>query len=188
MPLLQGLVHRGSFVMDPFVGTGSILVSAAHFGAVTLGCDIDIRVVLYGKQGKQGERLDVFTNFDAYKLPRPMLARLDMHRNPFRRGLGGFLDAIVCDPPYGVRAGGRKSHSKNDFKILPEFRDTHIPSTAPYPFGECLSDLLEFAARSLRMGGRLVFFLPWSDEVFTDKDFEVRHLASLLACATILDA
>lgn len=40
----QGKVRRGSLVMDPFVGTGSILVSAAHRGAVTLGMDIDIRV------------------------------------------------------------------------------------------------------------------------------------------------
>ena len=35
---------------DPFVGTGSILVAAAHLGDVTLGADIDIRVVRDGKQ------------------------------------------------------------------------------------------------------------------------------------------
>ena len=37
-------------VYDPFVGTGSLLVAAAHLGAVTLGADIDVRVVRDGKQ------------------------------------------------------------------------------------------------------------------------------------------
>ena len=36
-------------VYDPFVGTGSILVAAAHHGAVTLGADIDPRVISLGK-------------------------------------------------------------------------------------------------------------------------------------------
>lgn len=41
-------VGRGSFVLDPFVGTGSVLVPAAHRGALTLGTDIDIRVIRLG--------------------------------------------------------------------------------------------------------------------------------------------
>lgn len=32
----QALVQRGMLVYDPFVGTGSILVGAAHFGAMTM--------------------------------------------------------------------------------------------------------------------------------------------------------
>ena len=36
-------------MFDPFVGTGSILVAAAHLGAVTLGADIDIRSLRDGK-------------------------------------------------------------------------------------------------------------------------------------------
>ena len=32
----QALVKPGKFVFDPFVGTGSILVAAAHFGAITI--------------------------------------------------------------------------------------------------------------------------------------------------------
>ena len=42
-------VRRGMLVYDPFVGTGSILVAAAHHGAVTLGADIDPRVICLGK-------------------------------------------------------------------------------------------------------------------------------------------
>lgn len=32
-------------VLDPFVGTGGLLVPAAHFGALTFGSDIDARVI-----------------------------------------------------------------------------------------------------------------------------------------------
>lgn len=34
----QGLARPGKLVYDPFVGTGSILVAAAHFGAMTMVC------------------------------------------------------------------------------------------------------------------------------------------------------
>lgn len=61
------------------------------------------------------------------------------------------FDAIVGDPPYGVRAGGRKSKCKPDVMIRD--RTTYIPSTAPYPLTECLSDLLELAAVLLVTGG-----------------------------------
>ena len=43
-------VKKGDFVYDPFVGTGSILVAASHFGAHTFGADIDVRVVRDGMQ------------------------------------------------------------------------------------------------------------------------------------------
>jgi tRNA (guanine10-N2)-methyltransferase len=42
-------VRRGGLVLDPFVGTGSILVPAAHLGALTMGTDIDIRVIKIGE-------------------------------------------------------------------------------------------------------------------------------------------
>lgn len=44
----MGGVKKHSLVMDPNVGTGSILVSAAAQGAHTFGFDIDIRVVKFG--------------------------------------------------------------------------------------------------------------------------------------------
>lgn len=39
------LVKSGMMVLDPFVGTGSILVALGHFGAMCMGTDIDIRVL-----------------------------------------------------------------------------------------------------------------------------------------------
>lgn len=37
----------GALVLDPFVGTGSLLYAAAHFGAMVVGCDIN-KAVLHG--------------------------------------------------------------------------------------------------------------------------------------------
>ncbi len=71
--------------------------------------------------------------------------------------LQDMFDAIICDPPYGVRAGGKKSVAKSH-KIT--CAETHIPSTDAYTFEECLRDLLHLAAKHLKLGGRLVFFLP----------------------------
>lgn len=42
---------------DPFVGTGSMLVAAAHHRAVTLGADIDMRVIRLGKKDKAGQQV-----------------------------------------------------------------------------------------------------------------------------------
>ena len=62
------------------------------------------------------------------------------------------FDAIICDPPYGVRAGGRKSGGrklikgvKGPYTVPDEKRDNHIPSTAPYSLAECVHDLLHLA-------------------------------------------
>lgn len=41
----QALVKDSDFVFDPFVGTGSLLVSAAKFGGFVLGADIDFMML-----------------------------------------------------------------------------------------------------------------------------------------------
>lgn len=54
-------VKRHSLVLDPYVGTGSILVAAAARGAYTMGADIDIRVIKRGKvDPTTGRQLDVY--------------------------------------------------------------------------------------------------------------------------------
>lgn len=160
----QALVKPGKFVYDPFVGTGSILVAATHFGAITMGEDIDLRVVRDGR----GPDCNVWSNFKQYNLPLPVgLVRADNNSPPWRLSLEEVFDAIICDPPYGVRAGGRKSGgrkllkgTKDPYTIPEDKRRDHIPSTAPYMFAECVHDLLDMAARLLVLNGRLVFFYP----------------------------
>ncbi|KDD76297.1 hypothetical protein H632_c279p2 [Helicosporidium sp. ATCC 50920] len=153
-----GKVAKNRLVLDPFVGTGSILIAAAHAGALTLGTDIDMRVIKLGKKDSKGRAVNLYTNFADYGLQSPVgLLRSDAHRPPFRSDLAEIFDAVVCDPPYGVRAGGRKGGQRD---YTPKDRQSHYVSTDAYPLGECLADLLESSARLLRVGGRLVYFLP----------------------------
>ncbi|KAG8077161.1 hypothetical protein GUJ93_ZPchr0006g46152 [Zizania palustris] len=80
----QGLARPGKLVYDPFVGTGSILVAAAHYGAMTMGADIDIRVVLDG----HGPDYNIWSNFEQYKLSEPLcVLRADNNVPPWRSGL-----------------------------------------------------------------------------------------------------
>ncbi|KAF8068156.1 Tr1 [Scenedesmus sp. PABB004] len=174
-------VRRGQLVCDPYVGTASVLLAAAARGAHTLGCDIDVRVIKLGKPapGRGGGRVDVWSNFDQYGLPRPVgLVRLDVHRHPFRAGLTEVFDAILGDPPYGVRAGGRKSCAR---EVEVRHPATHIPSTAPYTLTECLTDLLELAAQTLVVGGRLVFFMPATPETYREDELPAHPSLRLVA-------
>lgn len=80
---------------DPFVGTGSILLTTALRGAYAFGTDIDLRV-LRGRSGDENIR----SNFKQYGLPPPELVRSDnaIYHRHFREHLPIF-DAIVTDPP-----------------------------------------------------------------------------------------
>ncbi|KAK2076934.1 hypothetical protein QBZ16_005162 [Prototheca wickerhamii] len=181
----QARVGRGSLVFDPFVGTGSILVAAAHRGARTLGTDIDMRVLKLGKKDRKGACINTRTNFEDYGLLEPVgLLRADLHKLPFRRGLEEILDAIVCDPPYGVRAGGRKTAARD---YTPRNRETHIAATDPYSLGECLRDLLDCAACLLRTGCRLVYFLPAIADVYDPAEIPTHPMLRLIAnCEQVL--
>ena len=90
-------IRKGSMVFDPFVGTGSILLTAALRGAYTFGTDIDLRV-LRGKSQHE----NIASNFKQYGLRPPELVRSDnaiYHRH--YRQHSPLFDAIVTDPPYG---------------------------------------------------------------------------------------
>lgn len=56
--------NTGKLVIDPFTGTGSLLVTCCHFGCVAIGGDLDPRVLRgIGKGGK-----DVMSNFKQYNI------------------------------------------------------------------------------------------------------------------------
>lgn len=155
-----GKVRRGQLVLDPFCGTGSILLSCAFRGAFCVGTDIDIRVL----RGKSKDE-NVFANFAQYNLPRPELIRCDNHcyKRHWRLTTANFYDAIICDPPYGIRAGARKSGSKRNVIKPVVNRHDHIAQTQPYDVSEVLTDLLDLAALALRMNGRLVYVIADDD-------------------------
>ena len=82
-------------------------------------------------------------------------------------------DAIICDPPYGIRAGAKKTGlaqgcdwldpSKPDAKA-PEYGPGFILPLQPYELEDVLSDLMTLAAKTLHVGGRLVYFFPTTNE------------------------
>ena len=181
------LVKRGDFAFDPFVGTASILVSLAHLGCTTFGADIDPRVLrgmMYAGKADQtvdDTKRDIFENFVAYGLDIPDLVRLDNHildrhcrfnnssssssstsNNKDSMMDEGMFDVIVTDPPYGIRAGAKKSGRKKEvtYVVAADKRQDHIPSTQHYPVEEVMLDLLHNAARSLVCGGRLCYLIP----------------------------
>ena len=72
------------------------------------------------------------------------------------------FDAIVCDPPYGIRAGARKSGSAKSIvnKVSSHNMPHHIPKTQPYDVDDILDEMIDNAARMLKVGGRIAFLLP----------------------------
>ena len=93
------LAAPGKLFYDPFVGTGSFPIACSHFGAISMGSDIDGRMV----RGKDG--LSIVTNFQQYGLGDRYLGGFisDLTHSPLR--MDRLLDGIICDPPYGVREG-----------------------------------------------------------------------------------
>jgi tRNA (guanine10-N2)-methyltransferase len=165
----MGGTQRHSLFLDPFVGTGSVLIAAGDIGAHTLGTDIDIRVIKFGKKDKKGQPVNIWTNFQDYNLPAPLgLLRLDLNRSPFRKDLEEILDVVVADPPYGVRAGARKSRAIPD-AVIPD-RATHVASTAPYTLAECLRDLVESSARWLVIGGKVAYWIPCAPGYYHEEE------------------
>lgn len=166
---------------DPFVGTGSFPIACSHFGARTIGSDIDGRMVR-GKNGK-----DIRTNFRQYGLLDRYLDGFisDLTHSPLRRGR--WLDGIIGDPPYGVREGLKVLGTKNESGKEAVFlngkashlygssipmidtsdigrQDKYIPPKKPYSFEAMLEDLLEFAALMLVDGGRLSLWMPTAND------------------------
>ncbi|KAJ3219911.1 hypothetical protein HDU67_008440 [Dinochytrium kinnereticum] len=166
----QALAKEGSMVLDPFVGTGSVILSAAHFGAYTMGSDIDGRQI----RGKAKDSKSIKTNVAQYNLGSRVLDNIvtDIAHNPWRKT--PLWDAIVCDPPYGVRAGARKI-GVND-KMPPKttfFKpngDPKLPQTVPYELHEVILDLVSFAAEMMVPGGRLVYWLPTVPDEYHPSD------------------
>lgn len=103
----------GKLFYDPFVGTGSFPIACAHFGAVSLGSDIDGRSI----RGKQGR--NIVSSFGQYQLEKRWMDGFvsDLTNSPLR--CQQIFDGILCDPPYGVREGLKVLGTKYDSGIEP---------------------------------------------------------------------
>ncbi|TPX62917.1 hypothetical protein PhCBS80983_g00032 [Powellomyces hirtus] len=178
----QALARPGSFILDPFVGTGSFLITCAHYGAFTMGSDIDGRQI----RGK-GDR-NIESNAVQYKLTNRVLDTLvaDLAHHPWRQQ--PFWDAIVCDPPYGVRAGAKKLGRGQKSKVPPgplepkkPNGEQRYPQTVPYEMHDVIVDLIDFAGVHLVPGGRLVYWLPTITDEYTPEDIPTHPKFRLIA-------
>lgn len=146
------------------------------------------------------EKRGVRANFEQYGLEHKLvdLVIFDSSKHTVFKTLGRqpFLDGIVCDPPYGIRAGAKKIGVRQHTVAKHEKRGTthapillnpedpgwlpHTPQCVPYSVPDVLTDLLDFSARSLRVGGRLVFWLPTTIE-FQPSDLPTHPCFTLIA-------
>ncbi|KAK9478527.1 S-adenosyl-L-methionine-dependent methyltransferase [Lipomyces japonicus] len=170
-----GLAAPGKIIYDPFAGTGSFLVAASHFGALAIGSDID------GRQIRGKKKHSITTNYKQYGLTDFFLDVFvgDFTHNPIRPKFK--LDAIICDPPYGVREGLKVLGSKNPERYadklptklengdLSHLRPDYIPPKKPYHFDALLDDLLDFASVHLIDNGRLCCWMPTANEDYGER-------------------
>ncbi|MBQ6813486.1 MAG: TIGR01177 family methyltransferase [Methanobrevibacter sp.] len=80
-------VREGDLVLDPFCGTGGILMEAGLIGAKVVGCDIDWKM-------KQGTATNLeYIGITDYKTHVVDIREMEMYEE---------ADAVVTDPPYGI--------------------------------------------------------------------------------------
>jgi len=167
------LAAPGKLVYDPFLGTGSFIYACSHFGAVTLGSDID------GRQIRGKKERSVLGNFIQYGLAGKYLDGFtcDLTNTPLRKCR--FLDAVVCDPPYGVREGLKVLGSRDPEKgkvpvmvdgVMGHLRPDYVPPKKPYSFLAMLDDILQFSVDHLAPGGRLCFWMPTANDDLSEFD------------------
>lgn len=64
--------------------------------------------------------------------------------------------------PYGIREATEKVENKSNAKVDSRTPDmAHYPSTSHYSLQSLYVDLLQFSAKHLKLGGRLVCWLPF---------------------------
>jgi tRNA (guanine10-N2)-methyltransferase len=184
-------VSSGSLTWDPFCGSASIMLICARFGAETIGSDIDYRVLHGGRcnsKQKGSKEANLMENFNFYKLPRPvMLLHADIGHLPLRASMQ--VDAIVCDPPYGVRAGimcgGTGDNTDGGTEDKTDYGNRNIghQGTSVQGLDDILTTFLDASAFHLRRFGRLVFWQPTSNiedcsDIPSHPAFDVLHAPS----------
>ncbi|RZC34191.1 tRNA (guanine(10)-N2)-methyltransferase -like, partial [Asbolus verrucosus] len=184
----QAKVKNGDLVLDPFVGSGSLLVAAAEFGGFVFGSDIDY-LMLHARTRpsriKQKERdadESIKANMKQYNLEHKYLdVLINDFASPFWRDCVEF-DSIITDPPYGIReATERVGTSKENYTVSEKHLSTHIPAKIEYGISNIYNDLLTFSVKHLRLGGRLVCWFPVFREDYQESGLPSHPCLKLVA-------
>ncbi|XP_034621618.1 tRNA (guanine(10)-N2)-methyltransferase homolog isoform X2 [Trachemys scripta elegans] len=172
----HGRVKANDVVFDPFVGTGGLLISSARFGAYVCGTDIDYNTVHgLGKASRKNQKWrgpdeNIRANLRQYGLEKYYLDALvsDASKPIWRKEM--LFDAIITDPPYGIREATRRTGSQKEIlKATERGTENHISISSNYHLSDIFFDLLNSAAEYLVMGGRLVYWLPVYKPEYTEE-------------------
>ncbi|XP_053374550.1 tRNA (guanine(10)-N2)-methyltransferase homolog [Mercenaria mercenaria] len=175
-----GKVEKNMLVFDPFVGSGSLLVAAAIHGAYVLGTDIDY-LLLHAKarpsrcnEKKRAADESIRSNLRQYGLDHLYIDALvaDSSRSNMWRN-NTLFDAIITDPPYGIREGAKKVGTQTvDVTIDEDLKTSgnHYPQRLDYHLSDIFKDLLNFSAKYLHKNGRLVYWFPVSIQTYTEEN------------------
>ncbi|XP_078052060.1 tRNA (guanine(10)-N(2))-methyltransferase TRMT11 [Augochlora pura] len=184
----QAQVQKGDLVLDPFVGTGSLLVAASHFGGYTLGTDIDF-LMLHGRtrpsrkmQKIREEDESIAANMEQYGTSSYYVDAVvsDFSVPLWRSDM--IVDAIITDPPYGIREATEKIGTTKLNPVIEEHQaSSHIPSKIGYRLPQIYKDLLRFSAKHLRMKGRLVCWFPLFRDQYSEDHLPTHPCLELIA-------
>ncbi|XP_070305951.1 tRNA (guanine(10)-N(2))-methyltransferase homolog isoform X3 [Odocoileus virginianus] len=145
----HGKVKKNDIVFDPFVGTGK----ASRKNQKWRGPDENIRANLR-QYGLEKYYLDVLVS--------------DASKPSWRKGT--YFDAIITDPPYGIRESTRRTGSQKEIpKGIEKCPESHVPVSLNYHLSDMFFDLLNFSAETLVLGGRLVYWLPVYTPEYTEE-------------------
>lgn len=136
-----------------------------------------------GRQLRGVKGCNIASNVAQYQLQDRVLDTIvcDLAHHPWRQDTK--FDAIVCDPPYGVRAGAKKI-ALNPNGSLPERKkngEIRYPYTVEYEMDDLITDLITFAAIHLSTNGRLVFWLPTLNDKYEPTDIPTHLDMRLIA-------
>ncbi|EPB68909.1 hypothetical protein ANCCEY_12004 [Ancylostoma ceylanicum] len=230
-------VKTDDLVLDPFVGTGGLLLPAAHFGAYVVGTEINYQIaraigslaysriyfleylwelhadlifstwlslpkwllldwmicpdveIVPGKSSRhdvemRSDEESVLANFEQYGTQRHYLCGLLADASWHDLWARPLFDAIVTDPPYGIREKGRKIGKKprKDHWTMPSSEhQCHFPEKQPYALEKTFTDLCDLAAKILLIGAKLSFWFPVVLESYSEACLPFHPALKLLA-------
>ncbi|KAI3640485.1 hypothetical protein MIR68_001363 [Amoeboaphelidium protococcarum] len=204
-----GKCRSGSMVYDPFCGTGSVLVCCAQMGAFAMGSDLDMEVLIGWTKWMRQKRSKIIAEwqqqyeqstasisnggiydvFAQYGLSHKLIGLFtnDMMKPTVQQT--EIFDQIVTDPPYGIREGAKTYNQSNSIQSdqcsdptsLASYKHLRLKKEdlSQYSMEQLYVDLTQFAAVTLKVGGRLVYWLPTTDD-FTTDDIPVHECMRLL--------
>ncbi|MDR0913299.1 MAG: TIGR01177 family methyltransferase [Methanobrevibacter sp.] len=99
-------VKKGETILDPFCGTGGILIEGGMIGAKLIGSDINWKM-------KNGTGINLnYCNFDNWETHHLDVRELKLYDK---------VDSVVTDPPYGISTS---TGGENSEKIFYQFLDS----------------------------------------------------------------